>query len=136
MTLGPNQISEYRELKDWSVEVSKTNSIEFNSGSETGKHVIAKALVGHIGVINGYRVSSEVECSNGEIDVVLWGVDDRLSLAVECETSPTEETIQSKLERYVKETPLDEIVVINVTEMPDNYHDALGYVADELGLDP
>jgi len=129
-------LSEYRELKDWSVEVSKTNCVEFNSGSETAKHVIAKSLVGHIGLNNGYRVSSEVQCLKGEIDVVLWGNTDRLSYAVECETSPTDDVVESKLQRYVKETPLDDMVVVNVTQLPENHRDALGYVAEQLGLEP
>lgn len=134
--MNPNQLSEYRELKDWSVEVSKTNSIEFNSGSETGTHVLAKAIVGHLGVSNGYRVSSETQCPKGEIDMVLWGHPDRLSYAVELEHSPTKEIKQSKLERYVLGTPLDELCLININNLPKDRHKALAWIGEQLGLDP
>jgi len=134
--MNPNQLSEYRELKDWSVEVDKTNSIEFNSGSETSTHVLAKVIVGHLGVTNGYRVSSEVRCPKGEIDVVLFGHPDRLSYAVELEHSPTAEVKESKLERYVLSTPLDELCLININNLPKDRFEAVAWVADQLGLEP
>jgi hypothetical protein len=134
MTLEPNQLSEYRELKDHAVEVHKHNQIKFNSGSETIPHVVGKALVGHIGRVNGYRVSSEVSVPDGEIDVVLWGHDERLSYAVELETSPTQDTIDSKLERYVHSTPLDDMILINLSDMPVDAIHAVDFLREELGL--
>jgi hypothetical protein len=134
MTLTPKQLSEYRELKDHAVEVSDSNQIEFNSGSETIPHVIGKALVGHIARHHGYRVSSEVVVPNGEIDIILWGNEDRLSYAVELETSPNEETKQDKLERYVKETPLDDMILLNLNEMPINPLEAAKWIQEELGV--
>jgi hypothetical protein len=129
-------LSAYRELKDYGVEVTQTNSVEFNSGSETATHVTAKALVGHIGLSNGYRVNSEVRVPQGDVDMVIWGHPDRLSYAVELEHSPTRETVESKVDRYVNQTCLDEIVVINLNEMPENYLEATEFIADELGLKP
>jgi hypothetical protein len=134
--MNANQIADYRELKDHGVEVTRTNSIEFNSGSETATHVTAKALVGHIGLSNGYRVNSEVHVPQGDIDMVLWGHPERLSYAVELEHSPTRETVESKVDRYVDQTCLDEIVVINLNDFPENYLEATEFIADELGLNP
>jgi hypothetical protein len=134
MTLNPNQLSEYRELKDHAVDVKKHNQIRFNSGQEGVPHIIGKALVGMIGKENGYRVSSEVSAPKGEIDMVLWGNDKRLSYAVELETDPETDTVESKLNRYVHETPLDDMILINLTEMPINCLHALDFIQEELGL--
>jgi hypothetical protein len=133
--LSPNQMSEYRELKDHRVDVSKSHQIEFNSGSETTHHICAKAIVGHIGRMNGYQISSEVTVPNGEIDVVLWGHLERLSYAVELEHAPSKEIKQDKLSRYVQETPLDDMVLINLNECPPHMIEAAAYIADELGLE-
>lgn len=133
--MHPNQLAEYRELKDHGVEVTKTNSIEFNAGSEISAHVVAKALVGHLGVSNGYRVASETQCVNGEIDVCLWGHPDRLSYAVELEHSPTDDVVESKLQRYVHETPLDDMILLNLNDMPQRRLDALEWISKQIGLD-
>jgi len=134
MTLTPNQRSEYRELKDYSVEISKHNHTEHNSGSETITHGVAKHLVGMVGVRNGYRVSSEVEVKGGDIDMVLWGNPERLTYAVECETGLTEETKQSKIDRYVMQTPIDDIVFVECNRLPMDMVECYEFIASELGL--
>lgn len=134
MTLTPNQLSEYRELKDYSVEVSKHNHTEHNSGSETVPHLVAKTLVARVGVVNGYRVSSEVSVPEGSIDCVLWGHPDRLTYAVECETGLLPEVKESKVDRYVKQTPIDDIQFIEVNDLPMNMLKGYAYVANELGF--
>ena len=134
MTLTPNQRSEYRELKDYSVEVSDTNSKEWNAGSETIKHSVTKELIGLVGLRNGYRVSSEVEVKGGSIDMVLWGHPDRLTYAVEAETGLTQEVKKSKVERYVKQTPIQDIQFVEVESVPADMIEAYAHVANELGL--
>ena len=127
--------TEYRSLKAANVDVSKPNQIRFNSGSETARHLVAKALVGYVGSINGYWVSSECECVNGDIDVLLYGHPDRLTYAVECETGWTEAKLSDKVDRYVHENPpIDDLIAIEVLEMPTNIVAAAGWIADELGL--
>jgi len=134
MTLTPNQRSEYRELKDYSVEVDTHNFTEHNSGSETVPHGVAKHLVGMVGVRNGYRVSSEVSVPEGDIDMVLWGHDERLTYAVECESGLLPEVKESKRERYVDQTPIDDLLTIEVNNVPHNMQEAYAHIATELGL--
>mgnify|MGYP007047131310 CR=1 FL=1 len=125
----------YRELHNAHVEVAKSNQIEFNSGSETIKHAVAKLLVGYIGHTNGYWVSSEVDVPQGEIDVLLWGHESRLTYAVEVETGWTDTTLYDKTERYVHSVgPIDDIVPIEVTEMPINMIEATEWISEQLGL--
>lgn len=124
---------EYRELHNNGWNVNKHNQIRPNSGSETVKHLVAKALVAHAGLELGYKVDSEVSHSHrGEVDILLFGNPDRLMLAVECETSPTDEVIQDKVDRYVKNTPIDDLVLVNVTELPTDMLDAYGEIKELL----
>jgi hypothetical protein len=125
----------YRQLQASGIQVQQTDQIRLNSGSETFAHEIAKLAVGHIGKANDYWVSSEVDCGQGDIDVVLWGHPDRLTYAVEVETGWTDETKQDKRKRYVDDqTGIDDMLTVEVTEMPTDWMDALGYVSRELGL--
>lgn len=125
----------YRELQNAKVDVSKHNQIKPNSGSETFPHLVAKAAVMHLGLANGYWVASEVEVPHGQVDCLLWGNPERLTLAVEVETSPTEETKQDKLSRYVHQQPaIDDMILVNVTQMPMHMLEALDYVSNQTGL--
>jgi hypothetical protein len=118
------------------VNVQNHNQIRPNAGSETFRHLVAKTAVCHIGINNGYWVSSEVETAYGEVDVCLWGNPDRLTYAVEVETGNPKAVKEDKLNRYVERQPgIDDMILINVTDMPVNMLDALGYVSDQLGLD-
>lgn len=140
MSLTKSQVEEYRTLKDSGIALSKHNQIRFNEGSETSKHICAKSLTGLLGIRNGYRVDSEVDVQtrnySGEIDVLLWGNPERLTYAIECETSPTRDTISQKVDQYVSETAVDDLQVVNVTKLPQNMTDALGYIGTTLGLEP
>lgn len=119
------------------VSVQDHNQIRPNPGSETFRHLVAKTAVAFVGINNGYWVSSEVETAYGECDVILWGNPDRLTYAVEVETGPTEDVREDKLNRYVERQPgIDDMILINVTDMPVNMLDALDYVSDELGMCP
>jgi len=124
---------EYALLKKHNINVQKTNQTRFNSGSETLKHRIAKTVVAHVGLQRGYNVASEVEVPGGEIDVLLWTGKDRLNYAVECETSPTAKTLKDKQKRYVR-GPVDDMLTVNVSELPVDYLEAQAYVQKELGL--
>lgn len=135
--MNKEQYVDYRTLQRAGVEVGKRNQIRFNGGSETVKHFVSKCLVGYIGQLNGYRVSSEVQTDHGDVDVLLWGHPDRLTLAVEAETSPTERVVKDKLRRYVEyHEPVDDMILINVNEVPMDMIDAAHYIATELGLGP
>lgn len=124
---------EFALLKKHNIGVQKKNQIQFNSGSETLKHRIAKTVVAHVGLQRGYKIASEVEVPGGEVDILLWTGMDRLNYAVECETSPELKTLKDKQKRYVR-GPIDDMLTVNVTDCPVNYLEAQEYVQEELGL--
>jgi len=122
-------------LKRHEVYVQNHNQIRLNSGSETAKHVVAKALVAQIASEQSWRVSSEVSVPDGDIDILLHKTPQERVWAVELETNPTEEVTQSKLNRYVKQTTgIDDIVIINISEMPVEIPHAKQYLQEELPL--
>jgi hypothetical protein len=128
-------ISEYRELKKSGVQVRPQNQIRPNPGSETAIHAFAKMAVARIGQTAGYNVDSETEVDcGGRIDVLLWGHPERMSYAVEIEHSPTEAVMQDKLETYVLTTAIDELVMINANELPQNVLEMEEQIRTELGL--
>jgi len=138
MTLSKEQVKEYRRLKDSGVDVTKHNQIKFNAGSETAVHACAKLLAGFVGQANGYRVDSEVPiqtpAGEGSCDTLLWGHPERLSYAVEIEHGITEDTKQHKLDLYVKHTAIDELLMIEANDIPEQTLEAAHWIADELGL--
>jgi hypothetical protein len=121
-----------RRLQDHDWNVHKGDSIGFNAGSETLKHLYAKAVVGWYLKQHGYRIDSEVTMPDGEVDILAYRGDD--ILVVECETSPLEDVIKDKLDRYVYGQPPRDLFVINVNELPTDVLDAQGYVKDVIGL--
>lgn len=127
--------AEYRELQTAGWSVTKTNQIRFNGGSESEKHIAVKSLVGLAGKEAGYRVSSEVTHQHrGEIDVLLFGCPDRLTLAIEVETNPTDDVIEDKFDRYVDGTPIDDMITLNLENMHPNVNQSYGYINEVLGL--
>jgi len=142
--MNSSAYAEYRSLLDSGVKVSKGNvGLRFNAGgmSETFSHSTTKAIVSHIGLRNGYKCDSEVEVVKdqeliGEVDVLLWGHPERLSYAVEAETSPTEEVVEDKLDRYVhSNNVIDDMILINTNDVPIDRIEAEQFIGDELGLD-
>jgi hypothetical protein len=73
------------------------------------------------------------EKGHAEIDLLAYGVDERLTYAVEIETSPDEATLESKQEKYLTEH-VDDMLVVDTRKMPMNMLDAQEYVHDQLGL--
>jgi len=121
-----------REIQDSGWKLDKTDKIEFNSGSETVKHVVGKALVAKVLKERGYRVDSEVEKDGvGEIDIVAYGKEQD-TFAVELETSPTDEVVQDKLERYYHGEIFREVFVLNLNEMPVNMLKAKDWVSQQI----
>jgi RecB family endonuclease NucS len=135
--MDSHEYTAYRQLKDAGVDVRKHNQVRFNAGSETTKHAVCKTLVAKALLANGYRVDSEVDMKHGTVDILGWGNADRLVYVIELETSPTAEVKEDKLQRYVHQQPgIDDMLLVNVSQMPVNMLEALDYVADSLGLDP
>jgi hypothetical protein len=111
----------YRALQNHGANVRKERIPPMNAGgdSETIPHYTLKCLMAFVGARDyGYMTDLEVEVPSGEIDCLLWGHQERLTYACEIETSPTEETKQEKLDKYVHAIPaIDDMVWIN----PANY---------------
>jgi len=121
-----------RKLKNAGWDVQKTDSIQFNHGSETIKHVVGKSLAAFVGRERGYRVDSEVAHSErGEIDILWYGTSDP-PVAIELETSPTMDTIDDKISRYVEETPIRECFVLNLNKMPVEIPHAYEWIGKQL----
>jgi len=108
-----------RTLKQAGWDVERYDSVKFNTGSETAKHLHAKLAGAHILRNAGYRVDTEVvHPERGEIDLIAIPTkDSQEPFAVEFETSPTPETTQDKLERYYEGTPFVEVYVVNLSEV-------------------
>jgi len=131
------RLDAYTELQKAGVDVRKCHDLRFNAGEETFAHGVGKLAASFLGVRNGYWVNGEVECDNGgEIDVLLWGHESRSTYAVEVESNWTDETMQKKLDKYVKPYPIDDILPVEATELSANYMDALEDVSLAVGLDP
>jgi len=134
MRLTDEQIQEYRTLIDSGVEVVDDHVIRNHSGDETEIHFHAKCAIAQIGKQNGYIANCECSVPEGDIDCLLYGNPERLSYAVEIEHSPTEEIKQSKLKRYVKQTAVDELCLINANVLPMNVIEMREHIENELGL--
>jgi len=133
-----------RQEFDWRTELSKCgwnvrkrDAVAFNSGSETAKHIHAKTATARLLKKHDYRVDTEVEhAERGEIDLVAYPTrDDQRPFAVELETSPTEEVVKDKLDRYYDGTPFVECYIINVSELSLNISEMEEQIGEELGLE-
>jgi len=107
-------------------------SHRYNSGSETVAHATCKNLAGHyLQHEHGYQVGFEVTHEDrGEIDVV--GIRESDIICVECETSPTGEVVDDKLERYVQETPIRDMFLLNVSELPAEWMEAYRWIDNQI----
>jgi len=122
------------------VKVGKGHAIRPNAGSESVRHLVGKSLVGYDGLLNGYQVDSEVEITKngetqGQADCLLWGHPTRTTLCVEVETSPEADTLETKKAKYVDGTAIQDILMLNISDMPVDMIEAAEWVATELGLE-
>lgn len=114
-------------------DITKPDSVQFNSGSETTSHRVCKLLAAGALKDRKYRIGSEVaHPDRGEIDVVGYGHPERRPVAVECETNPTDGVIEDKLDRYYRGTPFREVFVLAVDAMPAEIAAADEWVRAEL----
>jgi len=131
-------IPEYRKLKDSGWQVSKHPAVRFNASgeSETIGHFVSKAIAAKLCLQNGYMIDTEVvsEHGYGEIDLICYSPD-RITMAVELETNPDEDTKQDKLERYVKSNNvIEDMQMIAVDELPNHLLDMRDRIITELGF--
>ena len=131
-SMNKKQLEKYNDLRRSGIELQKHNQIRGNGGSETTRHLVCKSLAFHAATQDGWRVSSEVSVGNGEIDLVLFKTREERTWAVEVETSPSREVRNDKLDRYVKQTDIDDMVLINVSQMPTGIVEAYHFVRRQL----
>jgi len=125
---------EYRRLKRAGFDLDTSPTFAFNSGSETIKHAFGKLITAYVGLDEGWRADCEVECSQGEVDV-LWYAPDRLNLVIELESDKTDEVIADKRARYVDPYEcIDDLHAIEVTELPPNVYDMRDRIRTKLNL--
>ena len=126
---GKDLYESRKELQDSGWDVTKAS--RFNSGSETINHSVCKHLSAHyLRHELGYKVAFETtHQKRGEIDVLAWG--ERETICIECETNPNNDVIRDKLDRYIHGTPIDEMFLLNVDEMPYDIHGAYTWVDDQ-----
>jgi len=119
-----------RDLKRAGWDFDKSH--RYNNGSETVAHATCKNLAGHyLEHEHGYHVGFEVEHeSRGEIDVV--GIRESDIICVECETSPTSDVIDDKLERYVQGTPIRDMFLLNVNKLPAEWMHAYQWIDSQI----
>lgn len=137
--MNQHQRTELRELQTSGVKAEGKRQPPMNAAgaSETTKHFVAKQLVAFVAAQDyGYMTGVEVPtCNDYDLDVLLWGLSDRLNYCVECETSPTQEVKERKKQQYVdNHDPVDDILFVNVSKMPLDVLEAKGYIREELGL--
>jgi len=119
------------ERNGWKVQ--KQDAVKFNGGTENLPHATLKLISAwYLKQECGYRIDTEVEMSNGEVDVLAWTAED--IIVVECETSPTEAVVSDKIARYVKDEPPRECWVLNVNDAPEERSTCYRWVSEELGL--
>lgn len=130
------EYSHRRELQDAGLTVTKADALHYNHGSETFKHELGKLAAARVLKENNYRICSEVETPDGnEIDVLGYATEDKDCIAVELETSPTDETESVNLEKYVYGLPVRECFTVNIGPMPMHGLEAVEYIADEIGFE-
>ena len=115
----------------WSVE--KTDSLKFNSGSETIHHQGVKLATCHVLHEQDYRIDTEVTHPEfGEIDVLAYAGDGQ-PFAVECETNLTDDVKSDKLDRYVYSNDvIRDCLFLEVSDAPDGLDALVEWVSGEL----
>lgn len=127
------EYTDRHKLRQAGWDVSKRDTIQFNSGSETYAHLALKAAAAYyLKQELGYRVDSEVQNPGGEVDILAYGHQTRNPIVVEVETSPTEEIINDKVERYITGQPVRDMFVLNPNDLSKGALEPLELVEAEL----
>ncbi len=121
------------EYQGWDIG-GVTSSVEFNGGSETLHHRVAKTVAASVCIDAGYRVASEVETDQGdEADILAYGLEDRRPIVIELERDFDIEVQQKKLEQY-NVGDVAEVWVIDLDEAPSHPNSLYEHIAEQVGL--
>lgn len=123
-----------KHLQNNGWQVQNTNHIQFHHGQETNQHYLTKCQAAWHLAEQNYRVNAEVENTySGHIaDIVAWKTASDC-FVVECETSPTKQTVERKLEAFYRGEPFRECYILNCSSLPENRGEQLQWVRDEIG---
>jgi len=131
------ELEQRKQLQSDGRDVNLEQSIKSNDGfvNETELHLIAKIFSAkHLSSL-GYRINTEVTHEDGhaEIDLIAYGHAERLTYAVEIETNPDDDVLESKRQKYLTEN-IDDMLTVDCRGMPMNMIDAQRYIQDELNV--
>lgn len=129
-----NEYRQRRELTAAGWEITQTDRVCFNGGSESNRHFVAKSQVAWFLSQQGYRIDSEVQndSETAEADIIAYG-NDEPAFVVEVETGITDEITEKKLEQFYHNEPFCEVYLLEVNDMPEDRNEQLKWVQNELG---
>lgn len=105
------------------------DSVEFHSDGY--KHFMVKAAIGYVLRDNSHRFLTEAEFPNGRMADV---VDLHTGLVYEVETNASRKDVEEKLGNFWDYEPIDDVLVIDPTEFPDDLDEIREQVRGELVL--
>lgn len=114
-------------------DITKTDSVAFNDGSETNRHFVAKAQVAFYLKANGWRIDSEVEHKErGDVaDIVAYGREDP-PFVVEVESGITDDVREKKLQQFYRGEPFCEVFLLEVHDLPEDRAQQLTWIHQQL----
>ncbi len=116
----------------WNIK-HKGNHVHFNGGSETTHHRVAKTVAASVCIDEGYRVASEVECPEGEADILAYGLEDRYPIVIELENDLSERVAKQKRRQY-DVGDIREIYIIDLDNAPDDPDKLYEHIQETTGL--
>ena len=135
MNTREKRITDLKALQSRGYQIEKADSIKPNTGSETDKHLHAKAACARVLWNNGFRVSTEVKHEKGHIlDVLGYGAPGRYPIGIELETGLDEQTATSYRELYYVDC-MREIYCVDVSSLSWDCREMATQIAKTLGLE-
>lgn len=139
ITMSSKRTSEIYSQKNrlnhqgWNID-SVRSSVEFNGGSETLHHRIAKTVAASVCIDSGYRVASECCTDQGdEADILAYGLEDRRPVVIELENGLTEDVETRKRKQY-SVGDVRECYIIDLDAAPSDPDDLYTHIAEQTGL--
>lgn len=105
---------------------------------ETLKHAVCRRIGAYVLTQAGFSWDTEVAIkapeSDDRVDLVNFNYQDEPPIAIEFESNPTEKTKASKLDRYVKNGPCMDMLLLDIRDCPDDINEIHEWIKSELGF--
>ena len=103
---------------------------------ETELHVASRALCGLVLARAGHAFDIEVKINDAgdRIDVLDFGGPDEHPIALEFESAPTKPTIETKLDKYVRNGPCRDCIVFDLRDAPTDIDELTEWIEGQLAL--